>query len=70
VVKKAPLTPFTGFNWSIPYIVGLAGLAWGIDDSLTIDEIYALLKETKTVSTTGNLIINPKAFIAAVIQKI
>ncbi|MFC1651042.1 S8 family serine peptidase [Candidatus Latescibacterota bacterium] len=58
-----------GFSWAIPYITGLAGLAWGIDESLTIEQIYELLVETKTVTASGKFVINPTGFIDAVQSK-
>ena len=55
-----------GFSWAIPYITGLAGLAWSIDNSLTIEDIYRLLSETKTATASGTFVVDPAGFIAAV----
>ncbi|MBT4482505.1 MAG: peptidase [Candidatus Latescibacteria bacterium] len=55
-----------GFSWAIPYLTGLAGLAWGIDESLTIEQIFGFLVETKTETASGKLVINPNGFIDAV----
>jgi Subtilase family len=57
-----------GFSWSVPYLTGLAALAWGIDPELSIDDIYALLKQTKTVNSMGNSVVNPEGFIKVVSQ--
>ncbi|MFC1538563.1 S8 family serine peptidase [Candidatus Latescibacterota bacterium] len=55
-----------GFSWAIPYITGLAGLAWGIDETLTIEQIFELLAETKTETISGKFVVNPVGFIHAV----
>ncbi len=55
-----------GFSWAIPYLTELAGLAWGIDESLTIEQIFELLIETKTETASGKLVINPDGFIEVV----
>ncbi|KPL13350.1 MAG: hypothetical protein AMS26_14705, partial [Bacteroides sp. SM23_62] len=55
-----------GFSWSIPYFVGLAVLAWSLDEELTIEEICRLIKETKTKTFDGRYVVNPLGFIEAV----
>ena len=55
-----------GFSWAIPYFAGLAVLAWSIDDSLTIEEIYNLIKLTKTKTSKGRYVVNPTDFINTV----
>jgi hypothetical protein len=55
-----------GFSWAIPYFVGLATLAWSVDEDLTIEDIYRLIKETKTRNSKGRYVVNPVDFIEAV----
>ncbi len=55
-----------GFSWAIPYFAGLATLAWSLDGGLTIDEIYGLIKDTKSRTAAGRMVVNPEAFIRAV----
>jgi len=55
-----------GFSWAIPYFVGLAVLAWSLDEELTIEEICRLIKETKTKTFDGRYVVNPLGFIEAV----
>ena len=55
-----------GFSWAIPYFVGLTALAWSIDEDLTIEDIYRLIKETKTRTSKGLYVVNPVSFIEAV----
>ncbi len=55
-----------GFSWAIPYFTGLAALAWGLDENLTIEEIYALIRETKSTTSKGRYLVNPTAFIERV----
>lgn len=52
-----------GFSWSIPYVTGLITLAWQINPNLSFDDIISKLVATKTVTSTGQYIIDPKAFI-------
>ncbi|NIO21751.1 MAG: peptidase, partial [Candidatus Aenigmarchaeota archaeon] len=55
-----------GFSWAIPYFVGLATLAWSIDEDIAIEDIYRLIKETKTRTSKGRYVVNPVNFIEAV----
>jgi hypothetical protein len=55
-----------GFSWAIPYFVGLATLAWSIDEDIAIEDIYRLIKETKTRNSKGRYVVNPANFIEAV----
>ncbi|MFC1544993.1 S8 family serine peptidase [Gemmatimonadota bacterium] len=55
-----------GFSWSIPYLTGLAALAWGVDADLTFSEIVDLLKETSRTTGSGVRIVDPRQFILAV----
>jgi len=55
-----------GFSWAIPYFVGLAALAWSIDEDIAIEDIYRLVNETKTRTSMGRYVVNPVNFIEAV----
>lgn len=55
-----------GFSWAIPYVTGLVALAWQINPNLSFDDVINKLIATKTVTPTGQYIINPKAFINAI----
>jgi hypothetical protein len=57
-----------GFSWAIPYFTGLAALAWGVDATLTIQDIYSLIGETKTRTSQGRYVVNPEAFIERVME--
>jgi subtilisin family serine protease len=52
-----------GFSWAIPYVTGLAALAWQVNPNLTFDQIENKLIETKTTTEEGRNIINPEKFI-------
>lgn len=41
-------------------------MAWSIDEDLTIEDIYRLIKETKTMTSKGRYVVNPGDFIEAV----
>ena len=55
-----------GFSWAIPYVVGLAALAWQVNPDLSFDKIMERLIETKTTTAEGRFIIDPEAFIRSV----
>jgi Subtilase family len=55
-----------GFSWAIPYFAGLAALAWSVDRDLTIEEIYELARSTKSVSSRGRYVVNPRGLIDTV----
>jgi hypothetical protein len=59
-----------GFSWAIPYFVGLAALAWGVDDALTLEEIYRLAESTKTRTSKGRYVVNPRDFIKEVKKRV
>lgn len=54
-----------GFSWAIPYVAGLAVLAWQVDPEIGLSEIIRLLMETAVVKGDGTRIPDPAAFIAA-----
>lgn len=58
-----------GFSWAIPYFTGLAVLAWELDPDLTIEDIYSLIKETKTPTSEGRFVVNPVDFLERVKQR-
>jgi subtilisin family serine protease len=55
-----------GFSWAIPYVTGLAALAWQVDPNLTFDQIIDKLIETKTTTAEGRYIIDPEKFISSI----
>jgi hypothetical protein len=57
-----------GFSWAIPYFAGLAALAWSIEGSLTIEDIYRFIKETKTRTSQGRYVVNPLGFVERVLS--
>ncbi len=54
-----------GMSWTVPYLAGLAALAYQVDPELKPKSIQALWKETASKTSQG-LVVNPPAFIAAV----
>ncbi len=54
-----------GFSYAIPYFAGLAVLAWSLDENLSIEEIYHLIKETRAKTSKGCYVVNPLDFIKA-----
>lgn len=57
-----------GLSWTVPYLAGLAALAYQVDPEIKPDEIVKLWVET-AVKTDAGPVVNPPAFIDAV-QKI
>lgn len=55
-----------GFSWAIPYVTGLAALAWQVNPNLTFDQIMDKLIETKTITSEGRYIIDPEKFINSI----
>ncbi len=55
-----------GFSWAIPYVTGLAALAWQVNPNLTFDQILDNLIETKITTSEGRYIINPEKFINSI----
>jgi serine protease AprX len=51
-----------GMSWGVPYIAGLAALAYQVDPDIKPEKIIQLLIET-TVKTKAGPIVNPKGFI-------
>lgn len=52
-----------GFSWAIPYVTGLAALAWQINPNITFDDIEDKLIETKAATQEGYSVIDVKKFI-------
>jgi hypothetical protein len=52
-----------GFSWAIPYFVGMAALAWSLDEALTLEEILRMVENTKTKTSKGFYVINPMDFV-------
>lgn len=55
-----------GWSWALPYFAGLATLGWSVDPSLTMDDIYQLVQQTRYVTDHGIQVVNPVGFIEAV----
>lgn len=55
-----------GFSWRIPYIAGLAPMAWQIHSDLSIEEILEMLEKTARKTLDGDRVISPIDFIDAV----
>ncbi|ADK14424.1 Subtilase family protein [Clostridium ljungdahlii DSM 13528] len=55
-----------GVSWAIPYVTGLAALAWQVKPNLTFDQILDKLIETKTTTSEGRYIIDPEKFINSI----
>lgn len=52
-----------GYSWAIPYLAGLAALAWQVAPDLTLAEIEALLTESTDRSRDGLRVIRPIQFM-------
>jgi serine protease AprX len=55
-----------GYSWAIPYLAGLAALAWQLAPDLTLAEIEALLAESTARSGDGLRVIRPIRFMELV----
>ncbi|HEY5912440.1 MAG TPA: S8/S53 family peptidase [Verrucomicrobiae bacterium] len=53
-----------GLSWTVPYVAGVAALAWQVDPSITPPEMLELLKRT-ALKTAAGAVINPTAVIEA-----
>ncbi len=51
-----------GLSWTVPYLAGVAALAWQVDPSITPQAMVDLLKRTAVKTTVGN-VVNPVAVI-------
>jgi serine protease AprX len=54
-----------GLSWTVPYLAGLAALAYQVDPEIKPDEIVDLWKQT-AVKTEAGPVVNPAGFIEAV----
>jgi subtilisin family serine protease len=54
-----------GLSWTVPYLAGLAALAYQVDPEIKPDEIVNLWKQT-AVKTDAGPVVNPAGFIEAV----
>ncbi len=54
-----------GLSWAVPYLAGLAALAFQVDPEIPPAQIVQLGISTATPTATG-LIVNPPKFIEAV----
>ncbi|MDD4626903.1 MAG: S8 family serine peptidase [Syntrophomonas sp.] len=57
---------YGGFSMAIPYIAGLTALALQVNPDMTFEQIINTIIETKTVTSEGRYIINPKKFIDSI----
>jgi hypothetical protein len=57
--------PIGGMSWSVPYLAGLAALAFQVDPHVDPDVIVRLLLKTSTETDVG-FIVSPQDFIKAV----
>ena len=55
-----------GFSWAIPYIAGLATMAWQIHPDLSIEEILEMLEKTARKTLDGDQVISPIDFVDSV----
>jgi hypothetical protein len=55
-----------GFSWAIPYVAGLAAMAWQIFPDISLDEILDMLEKTARKTLDGDRVISPVDFIDAV----
>jgi len=51
-----------GLSWTVPYLAGVAALAWQVDPSITPQAMVDLLKRTAVKTTVGS-VVNPLAVI-------
>ena len=56
-----------GTSWSIPYVAGVLAMGWQIRPEMTGEQMKALLFSTAYVTPEGAKIINPPAFIQALL---
>lgn len=56
-----------GLSWSIPYVSGVLALGWQVNPNLSSEEIVSILKESSYINVRGAKIIDPKAFIEAIV---
>lgn len=52
-----------GYSWAIPYIAGLAALAWQLNPDLSFAEIKALLRKSAVKSRVEQRVVRPIKFI-------
>jgi subtilisin family serine protease len=58
-----------GQSWAVPYVAGVLALGWQIDPELSNDDILELLFESAYTDSANNKIINPGAFIKAIMER-
>jgi hypothetical protein len=54
-----------GMSWTVPYLAGLAALAWQVDPTIQPKEMIQLWKQT-AVNTEAGLVVNPAGLIEAI----
>lgn len=55
-----------GFSWAIPYVAGLAAMAWQVFPDISLEEILDMLEKTARKTLDGDWVISPIDFIDAV----
>ncbi len=55
-----------GFSWAIPYVAGVAVLAWQVDPELPFQEFIDLMHSTASELEDGTRVINPRGIVEAV----
>lgn len=55
-----------GWSWAIPYLAGLAALAWQLNPDLTLADIESFFRETAVNAKDDQLVIWPEGFIKKV----
>lgn len=54
-----------GMSWTVPYLAGVAAMAFQVDPELKLNSVPELWMKTATKTSAG-LVVNPAAFIEAV----
>jgi serine protease AprX len=58
-----------GLSWSIPYVAGVLALGWQVKPALSSGDMKELLLETAYRTKDGYRVINPVAFVDAVVNR-
>lgn len=72
-IEGSPSYQYTGqggLSWGIPYAAGVLALGWQINPALDNDQIVQILFDTCSIANDGSNIINPGAFIDAVLSTV
>ncbi len=58
-----------GLSWTMPYMLGLYAIALEIDPAMTQEEIRQTVKETAYQNVQGMRLVDPLAFVCAVLRR-